>query len=145
MKNNNIQMEKYLVHSNDTDNIYEIVINNESNNVKLRLNIKNCILGDLPKLIPISGISAKLNCFNTFQLENLDYHNDCSYNIYPLPRGDLGTVDMLKTALGFIKSKYDYIKFVKFTDSSKVPCNSISLSLFHLYLALHGKTWYECK
>jgi hypothetical protein len=137
-------MKKYLIKSLDTENIFEIIIS-ENSTTRFKLTVKNCVIGDLPKLLPITGLSGERNTFNTFELENVDYQDNCSNTIIPFPHGDNGTVDMIKTILEFVKAKYKYIKFIILTDASKISCGLSDISLFHLYISMHGKPWYEHK
>lgn len=64
-------------------------------------------------------------------------------------QGDLlrgrGTVDIVKSAMAFVKQLYGFNRF-QLTDKSHITCRKkVQVSLIHFYLAKYQKTWYEDK
>jgi hypothetical protein len=61
-----------------------------------------------------------------------------------LERGK-GTVDLLLSAMSFVRKKYKSTQF-EFKDKSFVECdNKIRVPLMYLHIVKYGKTWYEDK
>jgi hypothetical protein len=76
-------------------------------------------------------------------IDALSFDENCSAH------GDLrrgrGTVDLLNTAMAFVKQIYGFDTF-EFMDKSTVPCDhQYELPLMYLHLAKYNKTWYEEK
>lgn len=72
------------------------------------------------------------------------YYTKCSEN-KDLIQGE-GTVEMLNTAMGFIKQTCKFVKEFDLKDSSSKKCdNNTTISLPYFYIMNKGKTWYEAK
>lgn len=70
------------------------------------------------------------------------YYETCSEN-KGLKRGE-GTVDMMNTAMSFVKQVCPFIRAFKLNDSSAKTCdNGATISLPTFYITQKGKTWYE--
>ena len=70
------------------------------------------------------------------------YYETCSEN-KGLKRGE-GTVDMMNTAMSFVKQVCPFIQAFKLNDSSAKTCdNGATISLPAFYITQKGKTWYE--
>ena len=88
---------------------------------------------------------------HTLHINKIDYNERCATK-GNLPRGT-GTRHMLLTALSYMLAHDEFgsaIKHVTLDDASKVPCRMgegkmQDVSLMYLYIALHGKTWYQEK
>lgn len=79
------------------------------------------------------------------KIHRVDYDERCAIstsNTNGLEHGE-GTRYMVLIALSFVKHQFPYISQFKLTDASTIQCSDYTVSLPHLYVALHGKTWYE--
>jgi hypothetical protein len=78
-------------------------------------------------------------------LSGLKHDVGCAFN-KPLPRGDEGTVIMVKSAIAFIKKRYPFVTHFEFLDTSTISCKKKTrISLAYLQFAKYGKTWYSSK
>jgi hypothetical protein len=85
----------------------------------------------------------------TVRLGHIESYPDCGYSTF-LMKGE--GADMLRVSLQFLKSIFPTIRRFKFEDASKIDCGITKnrkmekpLSLAHLHLVIHGKSWYEDK
>lgn len=81
---------------------------------------------------------------NVPNINGISYDSGCSIgnDLHP----GVGTVEMVKSALLFVKELYPEKKAFMFKDHSKIKCkNRVEVPLYFFYIAKHGKTWYEDK
>jgi hypothetical protein len=85
-------------------------------------------------------VTINVSCFeNVAIIEQLYYDKSC--NKYKTLQNKEGTLDMLHASMALIKRLYPRINGFRLRDAShKIGSNA---SLFHLYISLHGLTWYE--
>jgi hypothetical protein len=83
------------------------------------------------------------------RLGHIESYPDCAYSTF-LMKGE--GADMLRASLQFIVLIFPSIRSFKFEDASKIECGITKnrklekpLSLAHLHLVVHGKSWYEDK
>jgi hypothetical protein len=70
------------------------------------------------------------------------YYETCSEN-RGLKRGT-GTIDMMNTAMSFVKQMCPFIRAFKLNDSSAKKCdNGATIPLPYFYITQKGRTWYE--
>jgi hypothetical protein len=70
------------------------------------------------------------------------HYEACSEN-KRLPKGE-GTVDMMYTAMSFVKQVCKFIREFKLNDASTKQCdNGSMITLPYFYITQKGKTWYE--
>lgn len=78
-------------------------------------------------------------------ISGLRHRYDCAYN-KRLPKGDAGTIIMIKTALGFTKIMFSFVRHFKFCDDSFIKLTmNYRISLAPYYVTKYKKTWYEMK
>jgi hypothetical protein len=80
---------------------------------------------------------------NICHIDGAGWHAYCNKE-GNMPRSAKGTIDMIKTCIQFVFTKYPKIKHVTLVDTSKIECNDgteVSLGLH--YIVKYGKTWYE--
>jgi hypothetical protein len=74
----------------------------------------------------------------------IKYYETCSENQH-LPSGN-GTVDMVITAMSFVKQMCSFVKEFKLNDSSVKKCsNGKNITLPYFYITQKYMTWYEGK
>lgn len=98
-------------------------------------------------IIKFGGKKACMN-FHKYDDDAILYFNGLSYDekcsLNDVFERKSGTTRMVKTALTFLCRRYRDITHAKFVDTSFIKCKrGKHLSLSALYLAKHGKTWYE--
>jgi hypothetical protein len=72
------------------------------------------------------------------------YYESCSEE-KSLPHGE-GTVDMMNTAMSFVKQICPFVKEFKLNDASTKICdNGASITLPYFYITHSNKTWYESR
>ena len=76
------------------------------------------------------------------ELEGIGYKSLCSTN-GSLPRGH-GTIDMLKSAMAFIFTEYQFLQGIKLKDTSSIDCGKgKNLDLLSFEMAKRGVSWYS--
>jgi hypothetical protein len=81
---------------------------------------------------------------NIPNINGISYDSECSIgkDLHP---GD-GTIEMVKSALRFVKDLYPNTKEFMLKDHSKIKCkNKIEIPLYYYYITKYGKTWYQDK
>jgi len=106
-------------------------------------NRKGCVTINLSS--PPTNTRYNYVNYTTAKIHSVDYDTRCAIsttNNSGLVRSE-GTRYMLLIAMSYVKHRFPYITCFKLTDASTIPCYDYIVSLPHLYVALHGKTWYE--
>lgn len=114
-----------------------------SHNINIGGKIKGCvqIVVNVPNIVTDPRFAAIEENKKVAYISWIGFNKKCAIN-HDLPSG-AGTRHMVRTALTIVLNTYDWVTSFSLTDASKVDCNGYNVSLKHISLSLHGKTYYE--